>query len=691
MPQFPQVAYDRIDLAGGLDLLTPTLSLPPGICRAAQNFEISITGGYSRIGGYERYDGHVSPSSATYTAMTLGSLGSITAGTAITGATSGATATCCGTNTGTVGNLIGITAVTGSFSVGENIQVGGITQGVLLAFPSTVTDPYTAALYQEGASNVARNNISKVPGSGSILGLFNLSGTWYAFRNNAGGTVANLYKSTGGGWVQVAYGKELLYTAGAGTQPAAGATVTGATSGATGVIAAVINQTGTVVSGVPTWVGSTGRFIFSSTTGTFTNGEALQVSAATVATGSGTQIQIAPAPGGTYSIDIGAFGGTPSGSTMAWGASGVDRGFGFDGTTYIPVTTGSSPDTPSIARRHLNYLVFVIKNSVQISGLGLPFMWSPLVGGAEIALPENGTNAIPLPGNQATGALALFTQNFTQILYGQTTATFQLVPYNIKTGAYFGTAANLSDVYVFETRGIASMTTTLNYGNFDPAYLTMNIMPFIQTHRGAATCAIVNRAKSQYRVFFSDGFALYATFLNKRYMGSMPVFYPNAATCVADGVDSNGNQVIMFGSTNGFVYQQDIGSSHDGVAINAYLQLVFDSIKSHRMLKRYRKASLEINTQGYTAISVAYQLAYNLITTGQPNAANYTANLSPAYWDSFTWDNFYWDANGLSPIEIGLQGTAENIALFVTCNTDVIFPFTINTATLHYTPRRGLR
>ncbi len=45
MGKFPPVNYDLIRLSGGLDQVTPTLSLRPGTMRRAANFECSITGG----------------------------------------------------------------------------------------------------------------------------------------------------------------------------------------------------------------------------------------------------------------------------------------------------------------------------------------------------------------------------------------------------------------------------------------------------------------------------------------------------------------------------------------------------------------------------------------------------------------------------------------------------------------------
>jgi hypothetical protein len=690
-----QVSYDRIDFKGGLDMLTPTLNLQPGFVRAAQNFEISITGGYARVAGYERFDGHPSPTAtASYQTMTLSALGTIVAGSVITGATSGTVATCIGINPGAVGRTIGYVTSSGpGFVFGENITVSAVVQGTVTVVPAIVLDAATIALFLQGATNLVRPTISAPPGSGGVLGGFWLNGTNYCFRNNAGGTVANLWGSSSAGWVQVPYGYELLYTAGAGTQPAVGATITGATSGAHATIAAVINQTGGVTIGLPAWVASTGRFILTAITGTFVNAEALQVSAATVATASGTQVAIAPNPGGKYVVDVQAFAGGTATTNVAYGASGVDRGFSFDGTVYVPITTGSVPDTPSYARKHLNYLVFGILNSVQISGLGLPYQWTPLSGGAELILPENVSNIMPLPGNQATGALGVFTQNYTYILYGSSQLTFQLVPYNIKAGAYFNTAANMADTYVFEVRGVTSLTTTLQYGNFDPAYLTMPNKPFIDAHRGSTTCAFSVRTKSQYRVFFSDGYALWSTFLNKQYAGCLPIYYPNPVSCAWDGVDTvSGAQRLFFGSTNGMVYEMDIGTSFDGAVIGAYLQFVFDSIKSHRVLKRYRKLSLEVNGESYAPISLAYQLGYSAATIGQPASANYGVPfLGSLPWDSFVWDSFIWDGVSLAPVEMELRGTAENFALYLSSSSDSALPFTINTATAHYTIRRGLR
>jgi hypothetical protein len=51
---------------GGLNIVDPVLSIGPGECLAAKNFEVDIRGRYSRIDGYERADGQTLPSEVVY-------------------------------------------------------------------------------------------------------------------------------------------------------------------------------------------------------------------------------------------------------------------------------------------------------------------------------------------------------------------------------------------------------------------------------------------------------------------------------------------------------------------------------------------------------------------------------------------------------------------------------------------------
>ena len=678
--QTPAVQYDLIKLAGGLDQVTPTLSLPPGVVRRAANFECSITGGYTRIAGYERYDGRPNPSAALYLILTCSLTNTVAVGDTIVGLSSGATGKCIAR----AGNDVVITRQTGSFVATEGIRVGATNVGSITALTGVSADGLTDATYRSLAANDYRGDITAVPGSGSILGVAYYNGVVYAWRNAVGGASANMYKSTSSGWVQVALGYSLNFNTGS-SQITEGATIVGATSGATGVVTRVVLQTGD-------WATSdaAGRLILSSLTGTFAVGENINVTGVLRAKAGGVGSAITLAPNGRYETVIGNFGGGDSNYRL-YGCDGQNRAFEFDGTVFVPIATGMTPDKPTHIAFHKQHLFLSFGASLQFSALGLPYQWTPIVGAGELAMNGPITNLIVLPGDQTSGALGVYTRNDTSVLYGTSSANFALSTFNTGTGALPYTAQNMDQAYVLDDRGVMSLGTTLSFGNFVPASLTMNIRPYVQIRRNLATASLLNREKGQYRLFFSDTYALYMTILNGKLLGSMPVQFAHAVTCAVEGETPNGDSTSFFGSTNGFVYRLDAGTSFDGLPIPANLNLVYNSTRSPRVLKRYRKASLEMTGDSYAEVSFGYDLAYRSTALSQAADDAYSSDLRSSYWDSLTWDNFVWDGSDITPTEVEVEGTAENMAIRISSVSAIFQPFTVNNIIIHFTPRRGLR
>jgi hypothetical protein len=464
-----------------------------------------------------------------------------------------------------------------------------------------------------------------------------------------------------------------------------GVTVTGLTSGATGVVARTALESGTWASN-----DAAGQLILSSSTGTFVVGESLVIGATVYAEVVSAPVQITLAPGGRYDTTIANFGGGTTNYKL-YGVSGTNRAFEFDGTTYVPIRTGMAVDTPSHLCFHKQHLFLSFGASVQFSALGYPYQWVPLLGAGEIAMNAQVTNLLVLPGDQSSGALGIYTRDDTSVLYGTSSASFSLSTFNSGTGAYPFTAQNMDQAYVLDDRGVMSLGTSLNFGNFVPASLSMNIPKFIQQHRELSVGSAVNRDKGQYRVFFSDGSGLYMTILNGKVLGSMPVQFQHNISCCIDSEAPNGGTVQFFGSTNGFVYQMDLGTSFDGDFIPANINLVYNSTKSPRILKRYRKASVELTGDSYAEIQFGYDLGYRSTALSQPEDATYRNDLRSSYWDEMIWDNFVWDGSDISPSEIEVTGTAENMAIRISSNSDLFQSFTVNNVIVHYTLRRGLR
>src|SRR5579872_2878413 len=114
-----------VSYPGGLDTETPGLSLQSGALRSVQNFECAVSGGYSRIAGYERYDGHAKPSDASFTLIQFPVLAfTPVVNDVITQATSWATGTVIAVSTTPGSVYLAITKSSGAFDTTHVVSDG---------------------------------------------------------------------------------------------------------------------------------------------------------------------------------------------------------------------------------------------------------------------------------------------------------------------------------------------------------------------------------------------------------------------------------------------------------------------------------------------------------------------------------------------------------------------------------------
>lgn len=700
-----------VSFPGGLDLTTPSLALQPGAMRAGVNFECSQSGGYARIQGYERVDGRASPSMATYVLVQVSSFVTVpSVGDTIIQGNTGATGTIIAINNVAGAYYIAVTQVTGTFDyVSPVFGSGGAILTVTAANPQTVTTSLTVsdaiigtaimptvlvgaqlnAQYLAAAAAAYRALIGAVPGSGAVLGVVSMvfSGldNLYAFRANANGTAVLLYKATPSGWTLVPFFNVVSFSA-ASALPADGDTIT--QGGVTATVQRVMWQSGTTGA-----VSAAGVLVVKNPAGGDFAAGAATSSSGGVFNLAGMQTPINLSPGGHYQFQKCNFSGQLV-TRRIYGCDGVNKCFEFDGVTYAPIDTGLAPDAPTNICFHKNFLFVSVGSSISYCGAGTPFMWSSIDGGGEIATGDFVTGMLTLPGSQTTATLVVYCRSNTSFLYGTDPTTFNFVTFNTGMGALQYSPQNLFDPFVFDDLGVITLKTTLNWGNFLPSTLTKNIQPFIVQERTKLVASTVNRGKSQYRVFFSDGYGLWVTVINQQYLGSGVVAFPNPVSCCDEGELSTGAEATYFGSSDGlgYVYQMDVGTSFDGADLPAYITLAVDPIKSPRVLKRFRAASIEMQGGGYASINFGYALGYGSPLIGQPTPVAYASGFSGApIWDQFTWDNFTWDGQTLFPTDVDMTGTGENVQVTISSGTNYIEAYNINSIIYHFTPRRGIR
>lgn len=679
-PRFSNVTPDYYPLGGGLDLLTPAISMPPGKVISSQNYEPEIGGGYKRIKGFERYSGKALASSKSYWLATVALSGTVAVGDTITGATSSATGVVIAIESATV---LVLAVVSGTF-VAETINVGGSPVGTVSAVTAaSASDPSNHADYNNLAADNWRSQIAAITGSGAIRGVWYYGGSWYAFRDNAGGTAGNMWKATASGWTQVVFGKEIQFTGAVG-EISAGQTITGLTSGATALVVKPMLRTGT-------WtVAGAGTLIISTITGTWQSGEAVQVGGVTKVTSSSLATDITRAAGGKLDFFNANFTGSTDTKKM-YGADGVNLAFEFDGTNYIPIRTGMTTDTPSHVVVHKNHLFLSFRGSVQYSGVGAPYAWTVVLGAGEIATGDEVKGFQIQSGSAASASLAIFTEGKTFILYGTPGGSdFQLVPSGDDIGAFefcFQSVGN--DTMMLTNRGIQRLRAVQDFGNFSYASVSDLVQPLMTAKRGLQLCSTTLKTRKQYRVFFSDETAITVGLTGNKISGIMPLDYGMPVRCVCTAEVADGSEVTMFGSDDGYVYQDNSGTSFDGEPITAWIRLPFNNLRGPRVRKRYRSAILELVVGGYTELQVTYDLGYGTLDVAQGIAAIDQQLLAAGgYWDSFVWDSFTWDAQAVGNPRVSLDGIEKNISMLFYSSRDQDDTHTLQGITINYSALR---
>lgn len=671
-------------MKGGLDVMTPPFQLKPGLLRDCQNFECSIFGGYRRIAGYERYDGHARPSDQLYAVLTCSSITGGSVGNTLHGATSGAT----GIILAKTATQFILTKITGTF-IAENLNVGAGTIGVSTG--GTVTggesNAKLNAQYIDLAADYYRTLISAIPGSGKVLGVWLYNDVVYGFRNNGGGTAAAMYASSASGWTAVSLGYELPFKTGSAVI-AEGNTVVGGTSGASAVVTRVRLESGTWGAGT-----AAGGLIFASITGgPFQNGENLKVGGATKAVANGPSQAITLQPNGRYEFVNDNFTGSMATKRM-YGCDGVNRAFEFDGTVFVPINTGMAVDKPTHIIGHLYHLFLSFYGSVQFSAAGDAYVWSPVVGAGEIAMGSAITGFAVQSGGTTAAALAVFTAGKLSILYGSGASTFSLVTFRDEIGSYPYTMQNIAQTIFLDLQGITDIVTTLNFGNFNYAVIANQVRSLINSLRATAIASAVSRNLGQYRLFFSGGQGVYLAMIGRTVIGVTPVLFPHPVRCACSDKYADGTEGLFFGDANGYVYQLDKGTSFDGNDIEAYIDLAYCFSGGARLLKGYADATLELSGSGYAEFNFGYSLGYGVTDVIQQQTQLVVSNFSSQAWDAagVNWDSFTWDGRVLSPSVLEVNGEAENVSLSLRSVGDYFQPFTVTGAVIHYKPRREMR
>ena len=676
-------------LTGGLDQESAAIAVPPGRAIAVLNHE-AVSRGYQRTQGYERYDGRPRPSAATFhiAGFTNGTI-VFAVGQTITGYVSGATARVLaapvlssGAWNGTGVGTVALHLITGTFQTGEALRVAGVTHAVLSSVP-TLGDgnaDATSRTYLTTAQEYARGLIQKPPGTGAVRGVLWYGGKVHAWRDNAGSTAGVLHQSSANGWTAPNLGQILTFTSGGPYEIKAPNVITGSISGATATVRQVATNAGT------SWSAGTaaGTLVLDNVTGTFVAEElnvGVNIAVATIA---GAPSAATFPPGGRYELDIFNFYGTV-GTERVYGANGVGKAFEYDGASIIPISTGMPDDKPFLVAAHKNHLFLGFpKGSLQHSDLGEPRSFTARLGATELGMGHELTGIIP----NATATLLITTNISLAVLTGNDSSDWLLEGLSDEAGAKRHSGQRIGEIIYLDERGVRSVKATQTYGNFALGTYTNLIQKELDAkrNRGAQpVLSLVVKSKDQYLLLFNDGTGI-SIYFGRKNPEAMLFEYPFVASC-GHVAEVDGVERVFVGAQDGYVYELNVGTSFDGTAIEALVQLPFGHQGGPRVLKRYHKAIAELVAGPGSTLSMVAQFDYGGGIQTYPHSEVFKIEGEGGLWGLSNWAEFQWDSPTVAQAETYLQGLGVNMSLVIFSNSSIMDSYILQGVTILFSPR----
>ena len=667
------VRPDSVVIGGGMNLSVPPLFAKPGTARLAYNYEYAVDGGVERVRGLDAFDGRTAPSSAAYVMLQCSAtISGISIGDTVEGSTSAAT----GKVIYISGDKIAMTRISGTFVV-EDLEVSSVVKATVSNTAPAIHGFVENTIYKLAADDY-QADITKVPGSGRVRGLAVLNDEVFAWRDNVGATAMVLHKATTGGWTAVDLGEEVSFTGGS-TEYSDGETLT--QGGASATIARVVLESGT-------WGGTAaGRFIITGRTGG--NFSAGASGGGGVATLSGAQTAITLSAGGRVRTDAYTFTAAQSDKRL-YGCDGVNREFEFDGTVYVPLSTGMGSIRATSVRCHKNHLFFGYRGSLQHSAIGNPYVWSAVFGALELGTGDEITNLISVGGATAAAAMMVTCRNALFVLYGTSSSDWELLPLSRVSGAQADSAQDIGGVVALDTPGVVRYPATQDFGNFAWDTVSLQIQSLLRGKE--CVCSVFDTTYFKYRLFFSDGTAISGLPKGQREFDWAVLAYGRTIV-LAEHAEIAGIARTFYADDDGWVYEADKGRSFAGDSIAYALKLQPLSQRSPMVEKTYRDAQLEMQTT--SACTIYTSAEFGSSDAGEPEGA--TEQITTAQYgaglvyDLSNYNESYWGVTAVARKMVPVEGDGTNVSLTVAGDSDNEQTHTLFSATVFYTPRRLAR
>jgi len=321
-----------------------------------------------------------------------------------------------------------------------------------------------------------------------------------------------------------------------------------------------------------------------------------------------------------------------------YGASGADFAFTFNNNYLLKIRTGRTEDEPRHVSRHKDRLVLGYENGdADLSVATEPVLFDGVLGAFSVGFGRRITGMLPLDGE----TLGVWTETSIFGIQGATSADSIQQVIADKTGALEYTVHNIGGMPIFtDFRGVSTLAASDRYGDFDSGRLSRPVRPWLLPRLQADASSGIRpilaeavRKKSQYRLWFEDGYVLTLTYLEDqvpRWTMQKPWLTSDEAPlkviAVASGVDED-NEALSFASfeESNYVYRIHYGADFDGELIRG--RIVYNPVHANGPGRNLRVTTVHIHgiSEGLVQLKTQMGVDYAL-----PSGYNGTTNFGAA-------------------------------------------------------------
>ena len=346
-----------------------------------------------------------------------------------------------------------------------------------------------------------------------------------------------------------------------------------------------------------------------------------------------------------------------------------------------------------------HHLVLAFRGgSLVVSATGDPADYTAANGAAEIAC---GQEVNGLLGGVGLGNTIIVGDDHIQVLYGNDSTDFVLQDQSqANTGGVENTLQSVGEPIYLDNRGVRSMSTTDQWGNWVIGTMTSDVQPWLDLQRESRATSRLVRCEFGRAISIvcgsspGSGSSSTSGAASRKSASSTTASDENGVKIIprvsVSAEDSDRIERIHFGAANGFVYEAERGRSFDGRAIDAFARLPLNHTGMPTQQKRFIRADLHCSVPSGQA-TISLSAIYHDGLVPEQGLADAEIFGGGGFWDESLYDEFVWNAplNGFHSYE--LSGVGRNASLILLSNQAKEGAWTLNGISLHYSPRRGDR